>query len=342
MLNNKFIKLFIENSKFFTTANSPIDLEDYCKTPLVNCIGECYETTDGASICGSINTHSLKTYNHPFIYGHIMFNSISQKRPEVNYNNLNYLDSNALKSYDRIYTFDVSIYNRDYTKHINHTFTIISYIENFLTEVIPYLNSYIEDGLDIDNIDFSWLDNKCKFIHLNLGQCFSLVDYCIESCSLEGAYRILGNLNVNGCHCGERSANAHIDDEEWDEIHVTLEIKKVLNGNQRDIYIEKFLTDFMGSEWDLKIEDRDIDVVYIYSYSYIANRKRVYSVSGLGEFSRSRCMQIASDLIMKMRISLIKTYSRNNFIYAFMQKNNYHYDEIQKKFLLKTMNNTSN
>ncbi|MBO5108479.1 MAG: hypothetical protein J6B97_08605 [Bacteroidales bacterium] len=334
MLNNRFIKLFIAKDGFSTINNSSsIDLDDYCKTPLVNCIGECYENTEGASICGSINTHSLKTYNHPFMCGHIMFNSISQKRPDSS-SDLNYNDC--------IFTFDVSIYNRDYTKHIDHTFTIISYIEKFLTGVIPYLNDYIEDGLDIDNINFSWLDNSCKLIHLNFGQTFSLVDCCIESSSLEGAYKILGNLNVSGFRCGERSANARIDDEEWDEIRLTLEVKSGLNRNQRDLYIEKFLTDFMGSEWELKIEDRGIDVVYIYSYSYITNKERVYSVSGLGEFSGSRCMQIASDLVMRMRISLINTYSEKSFVYAFMQKNNYHYDEAQKKYLSETMNNTSN
>lgn len=333
MLNNEFIKLFIKNNEFFTVVGSPIDLENYCKTPLVNCIGECSENTDGASICGSINTHSLKTYNHPFMCGHIMFNSVSQKRPEVNYNEQNYYNPNALTPNDCIYTIDVSIYNRDNTKHIDHTFTVITYIENFLTQVIPFINGYIEDGLDIDKINFSWLDNRCKTIHFNSGQLFSLVNFCIQSCSLEGAYRVLENLTVSGYHCGERSANAHIDDEEWDEIHITLEVKSGLDKDQRDIYIEKFITDFMGSEWELKIEDRVIDVVYIYSYSYNANHKGVYSVSGLGEFSKSRCMQIASDLVMRMIINLIETYSKKNFIYAFMQKNDYHYDEVQKKYL---------
>ena len=29
----------------------------------------------------------------------------------------------------------------------------------------------------------------------------------------------------------------------------------------------------------------------------------------------------------------METYSEKNFIYAFMQKNDYHYDEVQKKYL---------
>ena len=44
-------------------------------------------------------------------------------------------------------------------------------------------------------------------------------------------------------------------------------------------------------------------------------------------------MQIASDLVMRMIINLIETYSKMNFIYAFMQNNDYHYDEVQKKYL---------
>ena len=98
LLNNRFIKSFIEKDGVSTIVNSSTDLENYCKTPLVNCIGKCYENTDGASICGSINTHSLKTYNHPFMCGHIMFNSVSQKRPEVNYNELNYYNLSTIKT----------------------------------------------------------------------------------------------------------------------------------------------------------------------------------------------------------------------------------------------------